>query len=96
MGDQNSTMRIILVLCLALLLLGCSRRSAGETKGFRPGASQEEVLDQISKLKGRIVQQTSNAILAEVSPPDVAGPVLVHLSFDGGVLDRVYYPPRSQ
>lgn len=90
-------MRMVLVLCSALLLLaGCNRQTKTESEGFRPGTAQAEVLSQITNLNGRILRQTTNEVLAEVSPPNIQGPVQVHLTFVDGVLDQVYFLPRRQ
>lgn len=89
-------MRRILVICSALfLLVACSRQSASES-GFRAGTPQAEILKQISKMNGRILKQTTNEVLAEVTPPEIKSPVQVQLTFVGGVLDRVYFVPRPQ
>lgn len=94
---MKTIMRVFLVLGAALFLLaGCSRQRISELQGFRPGTPRQEVIAQISKLNGKILNQTSNAVLAEANPPEMKGPVQVPLTFEGGVLDRVYYPPRSQ
>jgi hypothetical protein len=90
-------MRIVLVLCSALLLLaGCTRESSSESQGFRPGTAQAEVLQQLTKMNGKILSQTTNGVLAEVTVPEINGPVRVHLTFDQGVLDRVYFLPQAR
>ena len=88
-------MRIVRVLCSALLLLaGCNRQAGSKSEGFRPGTPQAEVLSQIVNLNGTILRQTTNMVLAEVSPPNITGPVQVQLTFVNGVLDQVYFLPR--